>query len=203
MSAKALLYLHGLGSSGDSDTGRFLHSRFSQQWTIYRPSYRPQFLHESAQMIDALLEEIRSKHAVIGLLGSSMGGWQALHALHRHPDLVVTALNPVIDPNVLRRAADQEDVDHSSGEPLPWPELVAENFPAVPTQALPAAHLRLLLGEADDVVPATPSLEICRQQGWSHRVFEWGHRAELDDRFAQEMEQLMQRAELAVSGAKA
>ncbi|MEN8720154.1 MAG: YqiA/YcfP family alpha/beta fold hydrolase [Oceanococcaceae bacterium] len=195
MQPYALLYLHGLGSSGQSDTGRFLAQHFGSDGIVACPDYRPQFFAESVRRIDELLTELRRHAATIAVLGSSMGGWQALHALARHADITLLALNPVIDPAALRAAPRTDDVDQRSGAPLPWPEIVPENFPPAPCADLDPNRLRLLIGAQDDVVPPDRALAQCARFGWSHRVFaDWGHRAELGAAMREEVTALLQRA---------
>ena len=51
-----------------------------------------------------------------------------------------------------------------------------------------------MIGAADDVVPPGPTLEHCQARGISHRVYDWGHRAELGAGFAAEIDGLLERA---------
>ncbi len=195
MQQRVLLYLHGLGSSGRSDTGMFLRQHYAENIILSCPDYRPQFFHESVDFIDAHLDELRAPGRAIAVLGSSMGGWHALHALSRHADITVLALNPVLNPGALRRDSPPDDVDQTSGTPLPWPDLSEGNFPAAPATMLDRSRLRLLIGEQDDVVPPQPTLEACASHHWSHRTFaEWGHRAELGTAMREEVDALIQRA---------
>lgn len=193
MASISLLYLHGLGSSGHSDTGQYLRRHYAGRCALQCPSYRPQFFHESVTRIDAWLRAALAAGPV-AVLGSSMGGWHALHALARHPRLHVLALNPVLDPSVLGQGQPRDDVDQRSGEALPWPELIAANFPSAPIDTLPVERLRVMIGAADDVVPPAPTLEHCQARGISHRVYDWGHRAELGADFAAEIDGLLERA---------
>lgn len=195
MQQRVLLYLHGLGSSGRSDTGMFLREHFADSCVLSCPDYRPQFFHESVEFIDSLLESLRAPERRIAILGSSMGGWHALHALARHRDITVLALNPALDPASIRRSSSPDDVDHQSGEALDWPEIVAENFPPVPVANVAAERVRVLVGGKDDVVPPEPTLRACKEHHWSHRVFSaWGHRAELGPAMQQEIDALLIRA---------
>jgi len=194
---RVLLYLHGLGSSGRSDTGMFLREHYAQSTILACPDYRPQFFHESVAMVDKLLHSLRAPDRAIAVLGSSMGGWHALHALARHPDITVLALNPVLDPSTLRGESRPDDVDQRSGNPLPWPEIVAANFPPAPVASLNGSRLRLLIGAQDDVVPPGPTLDACHAHSWSHRVFPgWGHRAELGTDMRREIDALLERASM-------
>lgn len=195
MQHRVLVYLHGLGSSGRSDTGMFLREHYAQSTILACPDYRPQFFHESVAMVDDLLESLRAPGRSLAVLGSSMGGWHALHALGRHTDIHVLALNPVLDPSTLRRDTPPDDVDQRSGSPLPWPDIIAENFPPAPVDTLDSSRLRLLIGAQDDVVPPGPTLNVCASHHWSHRVFaDWGHRAALGPEMRAEMDALLERA---------
>lgn len=195
MTTVALLYLHGLGSSGNSDTGQFLEQHFGARHTLLRPDYRPQFFTESVTAIDRWILHLRQTNDRVAILGSSMGGWQALHALHRHPELEVLALNPVLDPAALARAAPPDQVDHRTGETLPWPEPIrAADFPAAPLSQLNSKQLRILIGQHDEVVPPQPTIDACRQHHIAHRILPWGHRAEFGAVLTTEIKELLQRA---------
>lgn len=173
----------------------FLREHYAQSTILACPDYRPQFFHESIAFIDAQLDSLRAPGRTIAVLGSSMGGWHALHALARHSDITVLALNPVLDPASLRQESSPDDVDHSTGDPLPWPEIVAENFPAAPIEKLDSSRLRLLVGALDDVVPPQPTLAACAEKHWSHRVFPtWGHRANLGTDMRDEIDALLARS---------
>lgn len=188
-----LLYLHGLGSSGRSDTGMFLREHYASLRALACPDYRPQFFHESVRMIDTQIEQLRQHGKPIAVLGSSMGGWHALHAQCRNPDITVLALNPVVDPAVLTHPSEREYTDESAPR-VDWPETTAQNFPAVPVTQVDASRVRLLIGLKDDVVPPEPTIALCKQQHWSHRLLPWGHRAEFGRIFAQEINELLERA---------
>lgn len=195
MTNVALLYLHGLGSSGQSDTGQFLEQHFGQHHRVMRPDYRPQFFAESVQAIDGWIEQLRQDGDRVAILGSSMGGWQALHALHRHPQLQVLALNPVLAPAAMANAAPADQIDHRSGEPLPWPDPIRpQDYPTAPLPALQAQQLRVLIGRDDDVVPPQPTIAACEQYHIAHRVLPWGHRAEFGEVLRTEVQELLQRA---------
>lgn len=196
MQKTALLYLHGLGSSGQSDTGQFLQRHFATDTILACPSYRPQFFHESVERIDHWLEELRQQTSCIAVLASSMGGWHGLHALARHPDIHLLALNPVLAPASLRSTPRADDVDQRTGQTLEWPEIIADNFPPAPADALDSDRLRLLIGAQDDVVPPQPTLDTASRLNWSIREFaDWGHRAELDETFLAELNILVRRAQ--------
>nr|MBV6630500.1 prolyl oligopeptidase family serine peptidase [Oceanococcus sp. HetDA_MAG_MS8] len=196
MTTVALLYLHGLGSSGNSDTGQFLEQHFGQTHRVLRPDYRPQFFVESVQAIDRWIQQLGEDAERVAILGSSMGGWQALHALARHPQLQVLALNPVLAPAALATSAPPDQVDHRSGDPLPWPQPIrVEDFPPAPLATLPAQQLRVLIGRHDDVVPPQPTIDACATFDISHRVLPWGHRAEFGSVLRDEVAELLGRSQ--------
>lgn len=193
MSNGVLLYLHGLGSSGRSDTGMFLGQHYAQLRELACPDYRPQFFHESVALIDSRIAQLRAHGEPIAVLGSSMGGWHALHAQSRNPDITVLALNPVVNPAVLTHPDDRDDTDAES-QRLEWPDIHPQNFPAVPAEQINAQRVRLLIGLHDEVVPPGHSRTLCEAQNWSHRLLPWGHRAEFGDIFADEIDALLKRA---------
>jgi len=155
---------HGLGASKNSDKylllGRMMHEAgFALALFDFRGagessgSYRDATIATRAADLEAVLDHLMAHPALsggVGLLGSSLGGFVALHVAHRRragDAPVVVTWNA---PAVLR---DLEEREMSEATGL-GPALVAEIRAGEHAEA-PAGVRRLLViqGEADEVVP--------------------------------------------------
>lgn len=87
-----ILYIHGLGSSSESSTGRFLGEQSNEFVTFYHPSF-------SASPKKALSEinEFIKSHDIQIVIGSSMGGFYALQCNCLFGVVVNPALTPIQD----------------------------------------------------------------------------------------------------------
>ena len=194
---------HGLGASKDSDKylllGRMMpEAGFALARFDFRGagesggSYRDATIATRAADLEAVLDHLMAHPALsggVGLLGSSLGGFVALHVAHRRragDAPVVVTWNA---PAVLR---DLEEREMSEATGL-GPALVAEIRAGEHAEA-PAGVSRLLViqGEADEVVPPAHGQALFDRAGeprelhWiagaDHRLTEPRHRLDAVER---------------------
>jgi pimeloyl-ACP methyl ester carboxylesterase len=194
---------HGLGASKDSDKylllGRMMpEAGFALAHFDFRGagesggSYRDATIATRVADLEAVLDHLMAHPALsggVGLLGSSLGGFVALHVAHRRragDAPVVVTWNA---PAVLR---DLEEREMSEATGL-GPALVAEIRAGEHAEA-PAGVSRLLViqGEADEVVPPAHGQALFDRAGeprelhWiagaDHRLTEPRHRLDAVER---------------------
>jgi pimeloyl-ACP methyl ester carboxylesterase len=111
-----VLYLHGLGSSGDSASASMLRQRLGD-CEVIAPTYLPQ---------DPNFDVEQYANQVDVVVGTSMGGYHALRLAGRLPVIVV---NPCYDPAVmLTKYLDAPIPDHTGNGSHPplTPEILAQ-----------------------------------------------------------------------------
>lgn len=162
-----VLYLHGLGSSGASSTVEGLRSLGLE---VVAPDYRPQYFDESV----AQLRDLVAASGVELLAGTSMGGYYAL-TLAALTGLPVVAVNPCFEPDKhLAKYLTTPAEDFVTGEPIVFTGEMLAAF-----QPLDGARITdpvIVVGEQDDLIPASYQKQFCAQQGWRWLSTDWGHR---------------------------
>lgn len=162
-----VLYLHGLGSSGASSTVEGLRSLGLE---VVAPDYRPQYFDESV----AQLSELVATSGVELLAGTSMGGYYAL-VLSALTGLPVVAVNPCFEPGKhLAKYLTEPAEDFVSGEPICFTEAMLAAFQGLDSAAVPQPVI--VVGEQDDLIPASYQKQFCTQRGWGWLSTDWGHR---------------------------
>jgi hypothetical protein len=138
---------------------------------------------EDAEAVLARLKSHERLSGRFGLLGSSLGGFVALHVAARAAAADIRAVVTWNAPSDLRRLGDESRVDRSGiGAPL-LNELTTRRFDNTPEGV--AGHLTIH-GDQDDVVPlehggvlharAAPPCEQLVIRGADHRITDPGHR---------------------------
>lgn len=87
-----ILYIHGLGSSSNSSTGKLLKSRSDDFVTFYNPS----FPLSPKEAIHKINEFIKTNDINI-VIGSSLGGFYALMSNCKYGVVINPALTPISD----------------------------------------------------------------------------------------------------------
>lgn len=87
-----ILYIHGLGSSDQSNTGRLLHSLSDNEMTFYNPS----FSLSPKKAMEEINQFIKDKHIDV-VIGSSLGGFYALESDCPFGVVINPALTPIDD----------------------------------------------------------------------------------------------------------
>ena len=98
-----VLYLHGFASSGRSSKATFLTQRFHEQGIPTRtpdlnlPDFSTLTVSRMLQQVDTAIDDLPDEPLV--LIGSSLGGFVAIHAAAQRPDRVhrLVLLAPAID----------------------------------------------------------------------------------------------------------
>jgi predicted esterase YcpF (UPF0227 family) len=162
-----ILYLHGLGSNGQSSTVKGLNAEGLE---IIAPDYKPHQFDESL----ALLRDIISTSNISFLAGTSMGAYYALR-LHMETGLPVCAVNPCFEPDVyLRKYLNEPAIDYANDGLI---EITTELLSQFETLTLiNSEKLTIIIGQNDDVIPTEYQESYCtaRQIPWLNT--DWGHR---------------------------
>lgn len=167
-----LIYLHGLGSNGQSSTARGLAEL---GFDVVSPDYRPQFYTESMAQLSTLVD-----HRQPSLIsGTSMGGYYALK-LFEHFALPSIAINPCFDPaSLLQKYLDQPAHDYVTDTPIPFDQAMLDAFELISsTNGQQPEALQIVIGRNDNVIPAPEQKRFCLQQGWEWSEVDWGHRVD-------------------------
>lgn len=167
-----IIYLHGLGSNGQSSTARGLSEL---GFDLISPNYRPQFCNESLKQLIQLVE--CNQPTLIA--GTSMGGYYALKLFERFA-LPTIAINPCFEPTLLlAKYLDQPAHDYVTDTPIPFDQAMLDAFePIASTNGQHPDTLQIVIGMNDDVIPATQQQQFCILQGWSWSEVDWGHRVD-------------------------
>lgn len=83
-----LLYIHGFGSSGHSGKAQVLRNHFPEVYT-------PSLSHVPQLAVETLEEFVRALDGRVALVGSSLGGFFALHLAQRYK-LPAVLVNPAL-----------------------------------------------------------------------------------------------------------
>jgi alpha-beta hydrolase superfamily lysophospholipase len=160
--APAVITCHGLGASKDSEKYQRLGQALSAAGlAVARFDFRgagesspvpggatvTSHLEDVDTVVDYLARDERLDHGRLGLLGSSLGGFVALHAAARwhRPTPVVTWNAPATLRPLLHRAPPDTELG-----PGFWAELRVGTLAEVPVGV---RWLRVIHGDRDDVVP--------------------------------------------------
>ena len=167
-----VLYLHGLGSSGQSSTVKALAR---QGFDVIAPDYRPQFYKESMMRLITLVETA-SPSAVVG---TSLGGYYALK-LYERCSLPTIAINPCFDPSLLlEKYLEQPAKDYVTGLPIRFDEKMLRDFRLIAEgKGLHPENLKVMIGRKNEVIEPVLQMAFCKYQGWSWIELDWGHRVE-------------------------
>lgn len=98
---KSLIYLHGFNSSPQSEKARLTSEYFEQNapsLKVVVPALSPEPM-DAIRLVDELIQKI-GLDSVIGIVGSSLGGYYSLYFQHRY-QLPIVLINPAIKPYAL------------------------------------------------------------------------------------------------------
>ena len=167
-----IIYLHGLGSNGQSSTACGLSEL---GFDVISPDYRPQFFSESLEQLIQLVEH--SQPTLIA--GTSMGGYYALKLFELFA-LPTIAINPCFDPaTLLQKYLEQPAHDFITDAPIPFDQAMLDAFESIAsTHGQQPDDLEIVIGMNDDVIPAKLQQRFCKQQGWNWSEVDWGHRVD-------------------------
>lgn len=162
-----LLYLHGLGSSGQSSTALGL---IDARFDVVSPDYKPQHYQQS---IEQLVEVVRKEHISL-LVGTSMGGYYVLK-LAELTGLPVIAVNACFEPELhLSKYLEVAAHDYVTGQDILFTAEMLASF--TPINLNRSKMPTIVIGENDDVIPAGDQKQFCLRQSWPWISTDWGHR---------------------------
>lgn len=165
-----ILYLHGLGSSGLSNTVKELRAKGLD---VVAPTYRPEQYQESIFFLSKVLAQ---HHDIQVIVGTSMGGYYALK-LAEITSLPVIAINPCFEPLLFfAEFCHYPIMNYVTNQPIDVSNEQIAAFETINSSKIKLPNI--VIGRNDSVIPANYQQSYCRQQGWSFVETDWGHRIE-------------------------
>jgi uncharacterized protein len=163
------MYLHGLGSNGESSTAKTLQQAGVN---IIAPSYAPQYFEGSIRdLVDAL-----TINNIDQLIGTSMGGYYALK-LSEMTGIPALVINACFEPyNHLQKYIGQSAIDYATNEPIPFFRETIEAFHPLYIERIISPVI--FIGERDNVLLPEDQKAFCTAAGWRWISVNWGHRVE-------------------------
>ncbi len=163
-----VIYLHGLGSSGQASTAISLQKA---GLNIIAPDYAPQDYQGS---ISELTQIIAEQQPAL-LAGTSMGGYYALK-LAELTGLPCLAVNACFEPALsLSKYLQQPAEDYAHGGFIHFEPSMLHAFTPLCASVQPAG---IIIGRRDESIPADYQQAFCEQMGWTFQLRDWGHRVE-------------------------
>lgn len=166
-----ILYLHGLGSSGQSSTVMGLKEL---GLNVLAPDYSPHNFKESRR---ALIEIVENEEPDF-IVGTSMGGYYAL-MLYKHYAMPTVAVNPCFMPRQwLEKYVDEPAWDFANDRPINFTKTMLYEFEPLGDVYFEKDSCRVLIGLRDSLIPPKLQLDVCEYSGWNYSPVDWGHRVE-------------------------
>ncbi|WP_261843842.1 YqiA/YcfP family alpha/beta fold hydrolase [Aliamphritea ceti] len=176
-----VIYLHGLGSSGQASTAVSLRKA---GLNIVAPDYAPQQYQDS---IRQLLQLISQQQPAL-LVGTSMGGYYALK-LTELTGLPCLAINACYEPALsLSKYLQQPAEDYANGGLIYFTPPMLHAFTPLSPAVKPKG---IIIGKRDESIPAEYQQAFCQQMGWNWQLKDWGHRVEDSQWLAEEIKRLL------------
>lgn len=166
-----ILYLHGLGSSGQASTATGLAG---EGLNVTAPSYQPELFSQSMQQLRAEITHAKPEMIV----GTSLGGYYALK-LMAETGLPTIAINPCFDPvALLSKYLQQPATNFVTGEPICFSLEMLESFQPLEKAIGLTSKALLVTGTNDTVIPANAQIAFFKEHGWPWEEVPWGHRVD-------------------------
>lgn len=89
-----IIYIHGFGSSGHGGKASLFREYFEDEVIAPSLSYVPSL---AIDTLEQLIEMLLEKDETVGLVGSSLGGYYAIHLANKY-NLKAVLINPAIYP---------------------------------------------------------------------------------------------------------
>ncbi|MDD3466281.1 MAG: alpha/beta fold hydrolase [Campylobacterales bacterium] len=144
-----IIYIHGFGGSGLGGKASVLKESMREHGGIIAPSL-PTNPHLAIQTLSELIESFRQKDNVY-LIGSSLGGYYALHLSSKY-NLPAVLINPAIKPyETLRRALGYAP-NFYDGSTYEWREEHLDILKSLETDQYDTSKLLVLLQKGDELL---------------------------------------------------
>ncbi|GGI78027.1 YqiA/YcfP family alpha/beta fold hydrolase [Shewanella gelidii] len=170
------LYLHGLGSGGQSSTVTGLKQAGLEVTSV---DYQPEFYSQSIQALTDLIMQ----QPITGVLGTSMGGYYALK-LSELTGLRAVAVNVCFEPaKHLQKYLHQPAMNYVTQQPIRIDQAMLDDFAPINPALTPLPTI--VIGEQDDLIPAAYQKQFCQNSQWPFITTDWGHRVSNKAKFAE------------------
>lgn len=161
-----VLYLHGLGSNGNSASATQLRAALKGQARVITPTYSPE---DADAASSGHLAGLAARADII--VGTSMGGWHAGVLADRYGQTAIV-VNPCFDPeNYLAKYLDKPLPRYDGGKTTVFTKDQLDKF-----RPMPVTHgMHWIIGLNDELIPVSDQRTAAIG---SHRVYtrSMGHR---------------------------
>ncbi|GKT11234.1 MAG: hypothetical protein ISEC1_P0197 [Thiomicrorhabdus sp.] len=162
-----ILYLHGLGSSGNATTALGLKEI---GFNVTAPTYRPEHFSESMQRLNQLL----TTQSFDCIVGTSLGAYYILQIASQFNGPAI-AINSCFEPKaVFNKYLTEPPINYQDNRIIEINPLMLEAFKTVTM----LEGVKIVIGENDDVIPADYQKAFCKQLNKTWTSTNWGHRVE-------------------------
>jgi len=150
-----IIYIHGFGSSGEGSKAKALRPFFAHEGYV-SPSL-PTNPKLAISTLSDLIEHF-SRHETVSLIGSSLGGFYALHLAHKY-GLKAVLINPALRPYDTLEEALGEGKNYYDESGFEWNRSHLELLLSLRPATLPVKNLLVLLQKGDEVLDYRDALE--------------------------------------------
>ena len=152
-----IIYIHGFASSGFGTKARMLRQYFASRGQRFVAPSLPNQPHLAISTLAEWIEQ-GFKGQSVRLIGSSLGGYYALHLSERY-GLPVVLINPAIHPyNTLRMALGQP-IHYADGSRFEWNQSHLDSLRDYALPGSPSQRCLLLLQTGDEILNYQEALD--------------------------------------------
>lgn len=150
-----IIYIHGFGSSGEGSKAKALRPFFAEEGYV-APSL-PTNPKLAISTLSDLIENF-SRNDTVSLIGSSLGGFYALHLAQKY-GLKAVLINPALRPYTSLEEALGEGENYYDGSGFEWNRSHLELLLSLRPASIPFDRLLVLLQSGDEVLDYRDALE--------------------------------------------
>lgn len=152
-----IVFIHGFGSSGKSSKAEILKNYFGENCV-----FAPNLSHIPQIAIEQLIKKITHGNGNITFVGSSLGGYYALHLMNKFSNSKCVLVNPAIRADRDLKARVGKNINYKTGEEFMFTEehIVQLEKMWVDTRCIDQKNILLLLQTGDNLLDYTEALEL-------------------------------------------